>query len=113
MFLNRLKRGVNWTQFGENDYPEKRRVTIEKINNGSDLCVISLCTFHKDYPNLLREQIKSLKRTGFDGYHISFWGEFPNPSGKEIRYIGIPYAFKIFGVEYALKNGFKKILWVD
>jgi hypothetical protein len=27
----------------------------------------------------------------FDGYHISFWGEFPNPTGKEIKYIAIPY----------------------
>ena len=112
-FLNRINRGKNWNKFDQNDHPTKRRIRILKINKGSKNCVVSLCTFHKDYPHLLSGQIKSLKKTGFDGYHISFWGEFPNPTGKEIKYIGVPYCFKFFCIKYAAKMGFSNILWAD
>jgi hypothetical protein len=112
-FLNRINRGKNWNKFDFNDRPQRKKISVQKINQGSSNCVVSLCTFHKDYPKLLLQQIKSLKKSGFDGYHISFWGEFPNPTGKEIKYIAIPYVFKIFAIEYARKLGFNNILWAD
>ncbi len=112
-FYNRLKRGFNWfTKDAENQHRNKA-ILLKKINKGGSNCLVSLCTFQKDYPSLLKKQIIALKKTGFNGYHLSFWGTFPNPTGKEIRYTAVPYAFKIFAIQYAHKLGFNNVLWID
>ncbi len=40
-------------------------------------------------------------------------GGFPNPTGKEIQYAGVPNSAKIFMMLEAQKLGFKKVLWID
>lgn len=112
-FYNRLKRGFNWFIKDEENKHLNKSILLKKINKGGSDCIVSLCTFQKDYPSLLKKQIISLKKIGFNGYHLSFWGAFPNPTGKEIRFIAVPYAFKIFAMEYAHKLGFNNILWID
>lgn len=109
-FHKRLTRGIYWNfHETENNY----EIKIEKIGNGSENCIVSLCTFQANYPRLLEQQIKSIKDSGFNGYHVSFWGVYPNPTGKEIKYIGIPYSFKMNAILYAKKLGFQNVLWLD
>ena len=40
-------------------------------------------------------------------------GGFPNPTGKEIQYAGVPYCFKVFLMLEAQKLGFNNVLWID
>jgi hypothetical protein len=55
----------------------------------------------------------ALQSTGFNGYFYYQIGGFPNPTGKEIQYAGVPYSFKIFMMLEAHKLGFNKVLWID
>jgi len=56
---------------------------------------------------------ESLEEVGFNGYFYMFNGGFPNPTGSEMKYAGVPYSFKIFMMLEATKLGFEKIIWID
>jgi len=89
------------------------RKQLIKINNGGSNCVVCYVTYTQKYPALQESQIIQLEETGFNGYYLSFVGGYPNPTGKEIAYAGVPYAFKIFAMIEAQKLGFDKVLWLD
>lgn len=111
-FIRRAKIGVDWT-FGDKEskkFPEKK---LCKINAGSDCCIVCVSSYCKQYPELMLSNIFHLRKSGFNGYYLYFLGEYPNPSGKELQYIGVPYAFKIFALLEAKKLGFNKVLWLD
>ncbi|MBS0627461.1 MAG: hypothetical protein JSS09_04545 [Verrucomicrobia bacterium] len=84
-----------------------------KIGKGGDNCIVCYATFNGKYVDLIKNLPKELEKLGFNGYVFYRIGGFPNPSGKEIRYCGIPYCFKIFTMIEAHKMGFSKILWID
>ena len=69
---------------------------LEKIGNGSDMCIVSYSSYNKHYPDFLRDIPEALKNTGFNGYFYYRIGGYPNPTGQEARFSGVPYAFKIF-----------------
>ena len=91
-----------------------------KIGNGGDNknCIVS-CTpfFTNDNTNtrfIASQQIlKSLEKSGFNGYFYLFNGGFPNPTGTEMKYAGVPYCFKVFMMLEAHKKGFTNIIWID
>ena len=56
---------------------------------------------------------EALSQTGFNGYFLCQIGGYPNPTGKEICYAGVPYAFKIFMMLEAYMKGFTNVLWID
>lgn len=86
---------------------------LEKIGAGGRYCIVS-CAPYDDNRNILLEGlIKQLHQTGFNGYIYYRIGGYPNPTGREIKYCGVPYALKIFMMMEANSLGFNKVLWLD
>jgi hypothetical protein len=121
-FKSRISKGIrqNLTNFDNNILPIKK---LYKIGNGGNNrnCIVSFASFSnktKDNQDTTRFNAsqnihKSLEETGFNGYFYLFNGGFPNPTGTEMKYIGVPYCFKIFMMLEAYKKGFDKVIWLD
>jgi hypothetical protein len=111
-FLGRMSRGIRQTLIdpASHKIPQKK---LTQINQGGDFCIVSFASFDGCYSDLLSKLPESLKKTGFNGHFLSISGGFPNPTGKEIQYSGVPYSFKIFAMLEAEKLGFSKVLWID
>ncbi len=121
-FRNRVSRGITQKIIDEssNLLPTKN---LYKIGNGGDgrNCFVCCTPFtHKinnDENNsrfIASQQIlKSLESVGFNGYFYLFNGGFPNPTGTEMKYAGVPYCFKIFMMLEAQKKGFDRVIWID
>ncbi len=95
---------------------EKKQSPIKKlikINQGGSNCIVCYASFNGKYQELIQNLPKELEKVGFNGYVFYRIGGFPNPTGKEIQYCGVPYCFKIFALLEASKLGFSKVLWVD
>ena len=94
-------------------YPSK---ILYKIGDGGDKknCFVC-CTTNLTNDRALRaSQIQqSLEKVGFNGYFYLFNGGFPTPRGNEMKYLAVPYCFKIFMTLEAEKLGFEKIIWID
>ena len=86
---------------------------LEKIGQGGDRCFVSWVSFNNMYPSLVTTIPETLKKHGFNGYFLYQMGGYPNPTGKEIQYAGVPYAFKIFMMLEAQKLGFNNVIWLD
>ena len=94
---------------------------LYKIGNGGDQrnCFVSCTPFitngnQKNGRFIASQQIvKSLEEVGFNGYFYLLNGGFPNPTGVEMKYVGVPYCFKIFMMLEAHKMGFENIIWLD
>lgn len=93
-----------------NRFPKKELI---KIGKGGDNCFVCYASFNGVYPKLIEQLANELEKVGFNGYLFYRIGGFPNPTGKEIKYAGIPYVFKIFAMMEAHLQGFEKILWID
>ena len=89
-------------------------------------CIVCCAPFSHDLSNFSRynndsetrylasqQIIKSLEDVGFEGFFYLFNGGFPNPTGTEMKYAGVPYCFKIFMMLEAKKKGFDKVIWID
>lgn len=111
-FRGRCSRGIHQILIDPDRglFPEQH---FEKINNGGDNCIVCCVPLDQIRPNLVRSIAEALRETGFNGYFLYLIGGYPNPTGKEIRYIGVPYCFKIFMMREAQKLGFNKVLWID
>jgi hypothetical protein len=94
----------------KNIYPEKKLV---KIGSGGDNCVVTYATISGMYPDYVRAILPALERVNFNGYLLYYIGGWPNPTGEEILYCGVPYSFKIFSMVEAYCLGFNKVLWID
>jgi hypothetical protein len=122
-FKNRCTRGItqNIIDLSNNIFPTKTLYKIGDGGNNKDFIVCCTPINHKretDYQYNSRyiasQSIKqSLENTGYNGYFYLFNGGFPNPTGKEMKYIGVPYCFKIFMMLEAKKKGFERIIWLD
>ena len=84
-----------------------------KINKGGDRCIVSFASYNGKYSRLMEAIPKALQETGFNGYFYYRVGGFPNPTGEEIQFAGVPYCFKIFMLKEAQMHGFDKLLWMD
>jgi hypothetical protein len=111
-FKNRCKQGLNQVMIDPEKglFPEWH---LEKIGTGSDMCFVGYTSLNKLYPTLLKSISPALRELGFNGYFLYQIGGFPNPSGKEISYAGVPYTFKIAMMLEAKKLGFNKVIWID
>lgn len=94
----------------KNCFPQKKMV---KIGKGGDNCIVNCCPYNMKYPELVNEIPKTLETLGFNGYFFYLVGGYPNPTGKEIKFAGVPYCFKIFMMLEAQQLGFSKVLWLD
>jgi peptidoglycan/xylan/chitin deacetylase (PgdA/CDA1 family) len=86
---------------------------IYKIGKGGENCFVCCTPLFNDRCDKSQNIIESFEKNNFDGYFILLNGGFPNPTGKEMKYCGIPYSFKIFMMLEAVKLGFEKIIWID
>ncbi len=111
-FCGRCMRGIHQVLID----PEKGlfpELQLEKIGKGGDCCIVTWCSFTNKYVEFIKSNIEQLHRIGFNGHYLYMIGGYPNPTGKEIQYAGVPYAFKIFMMLEAQKKGFQKVLWID
>ncbi|MFZ4673540.1 MAG: hypothetical protein ACOYL1_04265 [Chlamydiia bacterium] len=111
-FAARLYRGLVQTMIDPERglYPEKKLI---KINEGGADCIVIFSSFDRIYPQYVLSLIKALEEVGYDGWIYYRLGGYPNPTGEEIRYSGVPYAFKLFMLEEARDLGFRYLLWLD
>ncbi|MFZ4673537.1 MAG: hypothetical protein ACOYL1_04250 [Chlamydiia bacterium] len=111
-FYRRSMRGFQQTLINRSKgyLPEKKLI---EINGGGRDCIVLSCPFNRNYPELLYSLIEALKEIGFRGAVYYRIGGFPNPTGEEVRYLGVPYSFKIFTMLEAYNLGYKNILWLD
>jgi hypothetical protein len=91
-------------------FPEKKLI---KIGKGGKDCIVSFSSYNKTYPTLIKSIPQDLEKVGFNGYFLYQIGGYPNPTGKEMRYAAVPYAFKLFMILEAEKLGFENVLWID
>ena len=91
-------------------YPRKELI---KIGKGGNRCVVCCGPLSGKYPYYIDTMIKGLREVKFDGYFLYYIGGWPNPTGKEIKYVGVPYSFKIFAMLEAKQLGFDSVLWLD
>jgi hypothetical protein len=94
----------------KNCFPQKKLI---KIGRGGDSCIVNCCPYNLKYPELVNEIPQTLSDLGFNGYFYYLVGGCPNPTGKEVKYVGVPYSFKIFMMLEAQQIGFTKVLWLD
>ena len=125
-FKNRCTNGFrqNIIDVTTNILPKKQLYTIGNGGNHQN-CVICCTAFsheNTDFKtqndkssryNASQNIVKSLEEVGFNGYLYLMNGGFPNPTGTEMKYAGVPYCFKIFMMLEAKKIGFKNVLWID
>jgi hypothetical protein len=121
-FKKRISRGITQKliDISNNLLPTK---TLHKIGNGGNKrnCFVCCVPFkheingneHNGRFVASQQILKSLEEVGFNGYFYLFTGGFPNPTGTEMKYAGVPYCFKIFMMLEAQKKGFDKVIWID
>lgn len=111
-FHGRCSRGLRQTLVDpeKGHFPSQQLV---KIGKGGDNCIVSCVAYDGMYPELVKSIVNALGDAGFNGFFLYQMGGFPNPTGKEIKYVGVPYSFKIFMMMEAKKQGFNKVLWID
>lgn len=86
---------------------------MEKLGNGGEWCIVSSAPYDNIRNVFLEGLIQQLHKINFNGYVYYRMGGYPNPTGNEIRYAGVPYTIKIFMMMEAKKLGFDKVLWLD
>lgn len=110
----RINRGVKQkiVDISNNILPTKQ---IYKLGNGGNgkHCFVCCTPLFMDRFDASQTMLQSLQEVGFNGYFMLLNGGFPNPTGKEMKYIGVPYSFKIFMMLEAKKMGFEKVIWLD
>jgi hypothetical protein len=118
-FKKRVSRGITQKiiDIDSNLLPTKQ---LYKIGNGGNnrncfVCCTPLSHDTNDDSRFYSSQkiLKSLEDVGFNGHFYLFNGGFPNPTGTEMKYAGVPYCFKIFMMLEAEKLGFDKVIWID
>ena len=113
---NRCTKGLCYNQkiidLSNNILPTK---DLFKVGDGGDgkNCLVCYSHLNTDRCEYSKTVLKSLEEVGFNGYFYLFNGGFPNPSGSEMKYAGVPYSFKVFAILEARNKGFEKVIWID
>jgi hypothetical protein len=110
----RCKRGITQKMINLSDETVPK-IKVHKIGSGGDgkSCFVCFTTLFDIRCDLSGDIVKSLENVGYNGHFLLLNGGFPNPTGKEMKYIGVPYSFKIFMMLEAKKLGFEKVIWID
>jgi hypothetical protein len=108
----RFTRSAFQTLTDENLSPTKNLFVIGTGGNKKDCFVCCTPVSNNRYRASL-EIKNSLEEVGYNGHLLLFQGGFPNPTGTEMKYAGVPYSFKVFMMLEAKKLGFEKVIWLD
>lgn len=95
-----------------NVFPTKQLMKIGDGGNGKN-CIVCFTHCSNDRCHTSQNIHVSLEEVGFNGYFYLMNGGFPNPTGTEMKYAGVPYCFKVFMMLEARKMGFEKVIWID
>jgi len=111
---DRCAKGLTMTiiDLSNNILPTKN---LFKIGDGGDSknCFVCYSSLNTDRNDFSKTMVQSLEEVGFNGHFYLFNGGFPNPTGTEMKFVGVPYSFKIFMMLEAQKKGFEKVIWLD
>jgi len=117
-FKQRIGRGIsqNIIDLKNKSPPSNILFCIGHGGNKKD-CIVCCTPFNNqnDESRLLASQQirKSLEEVGYNGHFYLFNGGFPNPTGTEMKYAGVPYCFKPFVMLEAANQGFERVIWID
>jgi len=117
-FKTRCTRGIK-QKIIDISNPQLPIQNLYKIGDGGNHknCIVCCTPFFNDNESSrlsASQKIReSLEISGYNGFFYLFNGGFPNPTGIEMKYIGVPYCFKIFMMLEAKKKGFENIIWID
>ena len=91
------------------------RPQLFKIGNGGNgkKCFVCSTPFFGDRCDASQTMLRSLEEVGYNGHFLLLNGGFPNPTGTETKYAGVPYSFKIFMILEAKNMGFDQVIWLD
>jgi hypothetical protein len=120
-FKSRIKKGITQTLINLNDKMLPTQHLYKIGTGGNNRNCFVCCTPFTDTTNeqgssrynASKNIYTSLENAGFNGHFYLFNGGFPNPTGTEMKYAGVPYSFKIFMMLEAHKKGFDKVIWID
>lgn len=114
LMKNRCKRGIERKILDLNNQSIPK-IQVYKIGTGGDgkKCFVCYTTLLDILCDKSQTIAKSLQDVGYNGHFLLLNGGFPNPTGKEMKYAGVPYSFKIFMMLEAKKLGFEKVIWID
>lgn len=76
-------------------------------------CVVLFSSCNGPYPDMIEELQIGLREVGFQGGIYYRIGGYPSPQGDELKFAGVPYAFKLFMIQEAFQKGFEQVLWLD
>jgi hypothetical protein len=110
-FILRCSKGL-MQHFFVDEYNCYPKIVHQKGEQKRD-CIVFFCSYDGPYPHILPELVGALREVGFDGGIYYRIGGYPNPTGDELRYAGVPYAFKVFAIQEALMMGYENVLWLD
>jgi hypothetical protein len=110
----RCKRGTyqKIIDVSNNILPTKK---LFKIGDGGDgkNCFVCCTQLSSDRCDFSKGILESLENVGFNGHFLLLNGGYPNPTGTEMKYVAVPYSFKIFMIMEATKLGFERVVWID
>lgn len=114
-FKRRINRGITQKIIDKDNeiMPTKTLYKIGNPLNDNKNCFVCCTPLYNDRYEYSKKILESLEGVGFNGHFLLLNGGFPNPTGKEMKYIGVPYSFKIFMLLEAKKMGFDKVIWLD
>ena len=93
-----------------NLYP---KIIFKKIGKGGDTCVVTYASYNRWYHEYAEKIPQYLENCSYNGWFLCRLGGYPNPTGKELRYAGYPYAWKMFMIMEAFNKNFSNVLWID
>ncbi len=78
-----------------------------------DVCVVSYASYNASYEDKLARIATHLKKSNFTGHFLYRIGGWPDIKGGSLKFIHVPYSFKLCMIREAIHLGYKKIVWVD
>lgn len=112
-FYGRCMKGAHQVLIDQKKKLFPTRVFRKLGQGGDENCIVCAVPHSGKYPHYVRTLEKKLEQVGYNGYLLYYIGAWPNPTGEEIKYIGVPYSFKIFIMYEAYLLGCRNVLWVD
>jgi hypothetical protein len=111
----RINRGLYQKIVDPLDNTTPPQIQSFQIGNGGTgkRCFVCCTPLFSDRFHYSQRMLKSLEEVGYNGHFLLLNGGYPNPTGKEMKYVGVPYSFKVFMMMEANKRGFESIIWID
>ncbi len=76
-------------------------------------CVISYASCNATYREKIQRIGRYLKRSGFSGHFLYRMGGWPDIKGGSLKFMHVPYSFKLCMIKEAARLGYQQIVWVD